>query len=250
MSLSRWMFLWLLPLVSIRSGPAAADPSALWKIVDGACVPHMRDKGTPDPCAIVDLAVGYAVLKDRVGIAQFLLIPAARIAGIESPAILAPAAPNFWDLAWRARRLTEARLGKSLPRDALSLTVNSPYGRTQDQLHIHIDCVRPDVRAALAAHRDAIARSWTAFPVPLAGEPWRAYRVDGQDLAGNDPFRLLAQGDADARTDMGRHTLAVVGMTWTDGSEGFAVLDGKADPLSLRRGSAEVLQDHDCQIAR
>jgi CDP-diacylglycerol pyrophosphatase len=117
-------------------------------------------------------------------------------------------------------------------------------------LHIHIDCVRRDVRDALAANRDAIGESWDAFPVPLAGQPWRALRVDGENLGTVNPFRLLAKGDPDAAADMGKHTLVVVGMTWTDKVAGFAVLDGKVDAMGGNHGSGEDLQDHDCALAR
>jgi CDP-diacylglycerol pyrophosphatase len=228
----------------------AADPSAIWNIENGKCVPHMWESHDPAPCSIVDLDAGYVILKDRNGATQFLLMPTARISGIESPAVLAPDAPNYWDRAWRARILTEQRAGKNLPREVLSLAINSPYGRSQDQLHIHIDCVRRDVRDALAANRDAIGESWDAFPVPLAGQPWRALRVDGENLGTVNPFRLLAKGDPDAAADRGKHTLVVVGMTWGDKVAGFAVLDGKVDAMGGNHGSGEDLQDHDCALAR
>ncbi len=128
--------------------------------------------------------------------------------------------------------------------------MNSPYGTTQDQLHIHIDCVRRDVRDALAAHRDAIGLSWAEFPVPLAGQPWRAMRVDGENLGSVNPFHLLAKGDPEAGADMAKHTLVVVGMRWSNGVDGFAVLDGTVDLLAGNRASGEVLQDHDCALAR
>lgn len=240
---------WLMPWLLV-SAAQAADPSALWNIDNGKCVPHMRESHDPAPCAVVDLAAGFVVLKDLVGATQYLLLPTARISGIESPEVLVPDAQNYWDRAWRMRQLTEARAGKALPREDLSLAVNSPYGRTQDQLHIHIDCVRRDVRDALAANRDAIRLlSWNAFPLPLAGYPWRALRVDGQDLGTTNPFRLLAKGDPDARADMGKHTLVVVGMTWNDKVEGFALLDGTVDLAAGNNGSGEVLQDHDCALA-
>ncbi len=86
----------------LTAAAQAADPSALWHIDNGKCVPHMRESNDPAPCSIVDLTVGYVVLKDIVGATQFLLMPTARISGIESPAVLAPDAPNYWDLAWRA----------------------------------------------------------------------------------------------------------------------------------------------------
>jgi CDP-diacylglycerol pyrophosphatase len=239
----------LISFLALIARAHAADPSAIWKIENDKCVPHMRESKDPAPCSIVDVAAGYVVLKDRVGATQFLLMPIARISGIESPEVLAPDAPNYWDSAWRARLLTIGRAGKPLPREALSLAVNSPHGRSQDQLHIHIDCVRPDVRDALAAHRDSIDQSWSPFPMNLAGQPWRAFRVDGENLGTVNPFRLLAKGDPDAGAAMGNHTLAVVGITWSDNVAGFALLDGTFDPLTGNRGSAEDLQDHDCALA-
>ena len=242
--------LWLLSLPIFASSPCAADPSALWKILDGQCVPHMREANDPAPCAVVDLAGGFVALKDLVGATQYLLMPIARIAGIESPEILREDAPNYWDQAWRMRRLTEARAGRALPREALSLAVNSAYGRTQDQLHFHIDCVRRDVRDALAANRDAIDRDWVEFPVRFSGQTWHGFRIDGENLGLTNPFRLLAIGMPDAAQEMERHTLVLVGMTWSDGVAGFALLDGRAGLSPLNRGSGEVLQDHDCEVAR
>ena len=174
----KWLLIMAWPLM--MRAAQAADPSALWNITNEKCVPHMRESSDPAPCSVVDLAAGSVILKDLIGASQFLLIPTVRIGGIESPEILAPDAPNYWDEAWRARVLTEQRLGKAMPRETLSLAVNSLYRRTQNQLHIHIDCVRRDVRDALGANRDAISDLWRTFPVALAGQRWRAYRVDGQ----------------------------------------------------------------------
>ena len=240
--------LWIVPWLLI-SAAQGADPSTLWNIDNGKCVPHMRQSNDPAPCSIVDLAAGYVVLKDIVGATQFLLMPTARISGIESPEVLAPDAPNYWDLAWHARYLTEQRAGKPLPRGALSLAVNSPYCRTQDELHIHIDCVRRDVRDALAAHGDAIREAWDTFPVPLANQTWRAIRIDGDNLGPINPFHLLAKSDPNAAADMGKHTLGLVGMTWSGNLTGFALLDGKVDLPAGNHGSGEDLQDHDCALA-
>lgn len=240
--------LWLLFAFTVT--PAHADRLTLWHITNDKCVPDMREHQDPTPCTVVDLADGYIILKDRNGATQYLAIPTAPVTGIEDPSLLAPNAPNYWDDAWRERALTEKQAGKPLPREAVSLAVNSAYGRSQDQLHIHIDCVRPDVRDALAAHRDDITLSWTSFPVPMAGQPWRAMRVDGQNLGTVNPFKLLANGDPDAAADMGKHTLLVVGMTWSNGVAGFAIMDGKADQAAGIRGTSEDLQDHDCAIAR
>lgn len=131
----QWVRLGLLGLALMPAGACAADPSALWKIVNGACVPHEEATHTPSPCAEVDLAQGvangFAILKDIKGDTQFLLIPTARISGIEDPAILAPDAPNYWAHAWDARSFVEDRLHKTLPRNAVSLAINSRDGRSQ-----------------------------------------------------------------------------------------------------------------------
>jgi CDP-diacylglycerol pyrophosphatase len=89
------------------SAAASGDRGALWRIAHEQCVPDEEAHHAPAPCVRVDLSggidKGYVILKDRVGIAQFLLIPTRRIAGIESPDLLAPNAPNYWAAAWRNR---------------------------------------------------------------------------------------------------------------------------------------------------
>src|SRR5260370_604869 len=114
-------------------------------------------------------------------------MPTEKITGIEDAAILAPDAPNFWAAAWDARTFFLAKVGRELPRSAISLAVNSPYGRSQNQLHIHIDCVRTDVAATLAEAAPKLGDVWA--PLPLSGHPYRARRLDGTDLMQN-PFRL------------------------------------------------------------
>lgn len=125
------------------SSPATADPDALWHIVHDHCVPHQERFQAPFPCLETDERDGVALLKDLVGQTQTLLIPTARVTGAEGPAVLDPAAPNYFQLAWRRIGMTRALADVALPRNAISLALNSKYGRTQNQLHIHIDCLLP-----------------------------------------------------------------------------------------------------------
>ncbi|XLM23387.1 CDP-diacylglycerol diphosphatase, partial [Chromobacterium piscinae] len=46
---------------------------------------------------------GVAVLKDRNGALQYLLIPTEKVSGIESPRLLGDDAPAYWREAWQAR---------------------------------------------------------------------------------------------------------------------------------------------------
>ncbi len=214
----------------------AADPDALWKIVAGRCVPNAQ-AGDPAPCVAV--TPDWAVLKDINGATQYLLIPTARITGIEDPALLAPDAPNYFAAAWQARRYVEARAGRPLPRDAIALAINPPGARSQNQLHIHVDCVRPDVREAVRGL--PAGPGWTPLPAPLAGQRYQAMRLDTAALDAN-PFALLAGGVPGAREAMGQYTLAVLGS-----ADGFVLLAGRIGEDGS--GHGEDLQDHACALA-
>ena len=247
---SRMRVGWLLILAwlgLVPPGIAQADPNALWDIVHGQCVPNEEHYGRPEPCALVELrtgeARGYAVLKDLVGATQFLLVPTARIAGIESPELLLPGAPNYFESAWQSRTYVDDVLGRVLPRDDLSLAINSAYGRTQNQLHIHIDCVRADVRDALRDHEAAIGYRWAPLDILLVGHRYMAVRVAGEQLDHTNPFKLLADGVPGARDDMGHKTLVVVGSP-----DGFVLLAGHETGVG-DGGHGEDLQDHACAVA-
>jgi CDP-diacylglycerol pyrophosphatase len=228
----------------VRLAPAAwadADPDVLWRVVHEQCVPGQQLELDPSPCTAVDLAEGegngYAVYKDIRGAAQYLLIPTARVTGIEDPVLLQPGVPNYFAEAWRARAFTEAAAGGSLPRDWVSLAVNPAVARSQNQLHIHIDCLRADVQQALSRYGGSIGTTWAALPVALAGNRYDAVAVE--DLDAVNPFAVAL---ADER-DPGLATMAVVG-SGTDDRPGFVILRSRADPVAGVLPAAELLQDH------
>lgn len=224
----------------------AADPDVLWKFVHDKCVPGQMQAQDPKPCVEVSLADGVAVLKDINGIAQHLLIPTAKNTGMDDPAVLAPATPNYFAAAWKARHFMDGKLDKTLPRDAISLAINSVSGRTQNQLHIHIDCVRPDVRAVLHGQS---ADHWASVKMP-GGNSYKVRQIAGSDLEAVNPFLLLAREQPDSVADYAHHTLVAVGAVLPDGREGFYLLDDHADLATLDRASGEELQDHGCEVAK
>jgi CDP-diacylglycerol pyrophosphatase len=237
--------------LALSSMSARADPNALWRIVHGECVPHIEAGLGPKPCESVDLeggvAEGVAILKDLVGVAQMLAIPTRRITGIEDPQMLAPDAPPVFTVAWSAKTLVEARLGRTLPREAVGLAINSKWARSQDQLHVHVDCVAVPVAKALAEYASALDDQWRAMTVPLQGRVYFARRIDSADLLNVAPLKLLADGLEGARAQMAAYSLAAIGAAF-DGKPGFVLL---ADQFSLESGGhAEDLEDHDCAIAR
>lgn len=223
----------------------------LWRVVHEQCVPNVERGAGPAPCRAVDLTAGvengYAVLKDIRGRAQHLLIPTAKITGIESPLLLRPDIPNYFAKAWAARSAVEERLGHPLDRRDVSLAVNAPLRRSQGQLHIHIDCVRRDVREALQRLAPTIGDRWAPLGEPLAGHPYRAIRVLGDDLGASDPFRILAD-DGEARSGMGERSLAVVGADFGDLGPGFVILEGQVPSRFGAAANGEALQDHACSL--
>ncbi len=232
------------------SATAAADRDALWHIVHDRCVPEAAAAALAPPCEAVTDGGAVAVIKDRVGVAQLLVLPTARVSGIEDPVLLSPGQPGLWAAAWRARALMWSRLGRALPRDAVGLAVNSAAGRSQDQLHIHVDCLRPELRDQLRRHAAAIGTAFSRPGIVVGGHSYRVRRLDGAELDGRDPVSLVAEGVAGARDRMGRHTILLAGAVFPDGRAGFYLLDDRADPPAGDLGHAEELLDHDCAVAR
>ena len=228
--------------------PVHANGQVLWGIVNGKCVPDQQANGKPDPCTEVSIGsgvdAGYAVLKDRVGVSQYLVMPTRLVTGIEDPQLLAPGATNYFAPAWRVRRLVDQRLGTTLTRDDVGIAVNSIYGRSQDLLHLHVDCLRIDVRDDLHRRLASLGRGWSA-PITLAGHGYYALRIHGDDSVPTDPFTALAKGLKVPPAEMGAWTLVLAGATFSDGP-GFVLLAARADPASGYDGSGESLQDHQC----
>jgi len=231
----------------VAVGSAQADPNALWTIVHGQCVANESRHHDPAPCARVDLGFGeergYAVYRDAVGAHQYLLIPTARITGIESPELLEPDATTYFAEAWQARSFVEELAGGRIGRDWMSLAVNSAVARSQDQLHIHMDCLHADVHDILASSAGLIGSAWAPLPTPLAGHTYSAITVNSADLDELNPFQLLADGLHGAREEMGLYTLIVVGAVDGSGQPRFIVLAGRADS-GHSDAAGEQLQDH------
>ena len=231
-----------------NGGCAFADSNALWNIVNGQCVPRQIAQHTASPCSAVSLTGGYAVLKDLKGKYQYLLIPTRRVSGIEDPYLETAAAPNYFADAWAERTWLEAQLGRTVPRSDVALAVNSIYGRTQNQLHIHIDCLRPDVAAALAAHAGQIGGNWAPLPLPPFKHVYLAEQIDSGDLAGINPFTLIAAQRPNQK--MALETAVIVGARSADGKPGFYLLSSSADLADHDVGAGEELQDQSCAIVK
>jgi len=213
---------------SAADGAPASPRDALRRIVQNECLPHWRETRQPAPCLAVhedprDPDSGYALLADRKGGAHFLLIPTRELSGIESPELLARGAGNYFADAWEARGALATAAGHPIADVAVGLAVNSRNARSQDQLHIHIECIQRALREALLAGAEQLTDTWGPIAVP--GWQLVGLRVLGATLDGANPFQLLASRLAGAESVMGDYSLLVAGFRFERGP-GFVILAG------------------------
>ncbi|KAB8310500.1 CDP-diacylglycerol diphosphatase [Erwinia endophytica] len=220
------------------------NSDALWKIVSQKCVPNQQQNNDPAPCRQVDLRDGYVVLKDRVGPLQFLLIPVDKITGIESPTLLNPSTPNFFAAAWRARHYMKEKRGQTIDDSMVALAINSLRGRTQNQMHIHISCLKPDIRQRLNSLDASLTSQWQSEQ--LGDHQYQVRALTRDELINTSPFIRVANELPGAREEMYKYGIAIASLP--DGRKALMVI--KRNLLLLNRGSAEELQDHNCSILK
>jgi CDP-diacylglycerol pyrophosphatase len=225
MSPSRYLTTALLAaLPAMWAARALAGGDELRAIVQEQCLPHWLEARDPAPCVRVgpdpdaDERPAYALLHDRKGGAHFLLIPVRTVRGIDEREVLGAAAPNYFAAAWLGRAALAEATGRAIPRAAVGMAINPLRARSQDQLHIHIACLRPGFYQGLKQAADGLRGTWSQ--VRIDGADYRALRVSGAELGAANPFALIAQGVPGA---MNGYSLLVAGMEFRDGP-GFAVL--------------------------
>ena len=159
-------FTYSVPLL-IAVGPVMADAGGnernqLRETVQQQCVPNWLRHRDPRPCISVSVAGpagsprGFAVLPDRKGGAHLLLISIEPLTGLESSAARGAGAPSYFQAAWAARVEMMKLIGYKVSRNAIGLAVNSRSARSQDQFHIHIECLGRHLYEMLTAAEDQI----------------------------------------------------------------------------------------------
>lgn len=240
---------WLGAIAVLGIGALAlvSDRSALWQVVQ-VCTADARITGAAFPCRDVDFARDIAVLRASVTGHHVIVTPLRRIDGIESPLLQSDATPNYVAAAWAVRREIAASVPRPLAWDDFGLAINSFLGRSQDQLHIHVECLNATVRDILRAHgRELPTDRWSDALPPLRGHPYKAIRIVGDRLDDTNIFAMAAQGLKIAQRDMFNLSLALVGAQFDDGSRGFYLLgdlDYESRPYAAH---AEDLLDPRCR---
>jgi CDP-diacylglycerol pyrophosphatase len=225
--------------------PPNLGRDAYQQIVQNQCVTNWLQHNNPSPCEKVFLAdakpdsTGYALLADPDGGAHYLLIPTQTMTSTDSGELLDPNLPNYFAEAWHGRELLSKYIGHAVPRTDVGLAVATAATRTQNQFHIHIECLRQEVVDSLKASADRVTDVWS--PVTVAGFPFQAVRLSIQGLEVSNPFELVANLSPDARHHVGNYTVVIAGVQYQSGP-GFIVLAGNGP-------SGDLLLDPGCMVA-
>jgi CDP-diacylglycerol pyrophosphatase len=222
---------------------------ALWQVVQ-ACVADFELTGASFPCLQVDLVDGKergAVVLLPPPFDDMILAPTRRVVGVEDPFLQSPDAPNYFAAAWRARSLLEGPGGRRPDWEEIGLAVNPAIVRSQDQLHVHVGCLRPDVQRALASIAPQVPiGTWDMLPTVVPHIAFWGTRIAETDLAGVEPFRLAAEALSDKVEDRGILTVMVAGVR-VSGAGQFLILASYAGaPHSWWPIGAESLVDTRC----
>jgi CDP-diacylglycerol pyrophosphatase len=204
------LFVTLLVALSVAAGYAFFKRKILWEFVQ-TCAPASARLGVAFPCEEVILTkqgdYGSVLIKSPLHRTEFLLAPITAVAGLESPSARSTDSAQLWNGAWEARQKIEARLGHGLPRSAVGLAVNSRIERSQDQLHIPVDCLLESVERTLALDGPKKDAPWRPFPLILKGHPYWIMAVDEPDLRTTNVVGLVVAGLPQARHAMAERLL-------------------------------------------
>ncbi|MCJ2077297.1 CDP-diacylglycerol diphosphatase [Methylobacterium sp. E-016] len=237
----------ILLAASPAAGHATDDPSrdVLWVALK-TCVLAKKLAGWTFPC--LDVVLGdrdrpsTAVLRAPGEPTHVVVMPTDTVAGLEALTLRVGRGTAYWRAALTARRFVLDPLKGSAPVAKVGLAVNSARGRSQDQLHIHLDFMKPRVLAALRAHGHGVRATWAPFPVPLAGDRYFAMRVPAGEAERFNLFAALAR--LPGRRDLRETSFGAVATPVGDPEPGFYVLAYRAP-----RASAEDLMDHTCAVS-
>lgn len=218
----------------------------LWRIVSQQCVPNQLHNNNPAPCSKVDRANHYVLFTDSKGPYHELFMPTDKISGIESPELLKANSLPYFALAWKNRFHFAYQNALRVDNDWVSLVINSKYGRSQNQLHIHIACLRPDVHQILMSLEKSVSENWIPLGEKIAGHQYIARKLVGNDLTKEDPVKLLAQYLSAEGDNIGSYGLGVV----TTPEDSIILLASRLNLNQLTLGSVGEIQDYKCTLGQ
>lgn len=216
----------------------------LWQIINERCMPNFRHTQDPSPCIKVDTKQNFALYRAKTGAIHFLLLPLQPISGIESQQLFSFSAIDYLALGWQERQIVARAFGRPVGDDALAISINSVSGRSQNQLHLHLSCLRQDIRAYLQQwSKSAQVDGWQ--PIRLRHHDYLVRTLSLPQMKQKNLFQRIAAEVANFRSNSGEYGVALTRLT-----------DGRMVLLVVRRAlwkmnfaHPEELQDTQCSAA-
>ena len=240
---SSMCLLFSLVVLMLTGNIAHADRNILWNKINGGCVPGYVNKDTYQPCSLVDMNEKIAVYKVDNDKYQYLLLPTDKITGVEDDKLQKNGSPNYLYDAWLAKTFLTERLGKPIKERFISLALNPQNARSQDQLHIHISCLSSSANEILSKIPEGkINTAWSKEQVTIPPYSFYYRKVSLDELINENLFKSVSDK---VKQEKGSLEYTGVGLV-NRGPENFIMLVGIG--TSAKGVSAELIQDHECQL--
>ncbi len=221
----------------------------LWHEVQ-KCSTNQQKLHNPEPCVYVDIDNKYVVANGSKPV-DYLLLPTDKISGIEAPQISRLNSRNYWQYAWNKatdKDYIRSKAPQVKSPEQIGLAINSPQARHQDQLHIHISCVKKTVSDELdkaEKNREITDRFQSQNYVNLESKNYSVRLLNNDSLSNsNNPFLLVKEFVGEKK--MGEQSIAVVGRK----QGGFYILKAASDAQNGYKAVAEKLLDEDCSTQK
>lgn len=225
---------------------AAVGRTSLWSVVQ-VCIANDQLTGASFPCLEVDAGQrGFVTIRAPFEKTHVIVSPTVHISGIEDPSLQSADAPHIFQQAWDARKFIVPRREPSLADADIGLALNSRPGRSQDQIHVHVDCLSSPIAQQLHMHESEMsATQWSHLAFALRGERYWVMLLSGTDLAEKNIFTTASTLLNVSPGRIEDVTLVVIPRP----GGGFYLLADQFIPHSLHKGHGEVLLDHSCSGA-
>lgn len=241
--MNRSLFFYILGVLILHGNIAYADRNVLWDKVDRSCVPGYINKGTYQPCSLVDMNEKVAIYKVDNDKYQYLLLPTDKVTGVEDDKLKKNDVPNYLYDAWLAKIFLTERLGKPVRESFISLALNSKNSRSQDQLHIHISCLSISANDILSKiPKSKMSTEWSKEKITIPPYSFYYRKVSLNELINENLFKSVSDKVKKEKGHLEYTGVGLVNRT----PESFIMLVGIG--TSAKGVSAELIQDHECQL--
>jgi CDP-diacylglycerol pyrophosphatase len=217
---------------------------SLWKNVQERCL-TLAPPIHPD-CVIVDRERGFVLYKDMIGASHYLVIPVQPVSGVDDARVWSDRQHSAWAFGWSVRDTVARAVGNPLPDTLLGLAINARAARSQDQLHIHLDCISESARDFMSS--GGIDTRWR--DLRFRGKPVRARLIPSDEpVLPVDPFDIVKE-DIGPGADIADRGVFLGYVRPPQGQAGFVVVDEPVNKASGANGHASDFLDRGCKLGR